>query len=115
MPSRQPHDPLRGISWQQGVAPQPEPTETQPEPFEQAPDVHGVSWRCQMRAVSTIRRLYGLQSPFDWSRRANFYDKQARKVYEMLMRGEAIPDRYRCHHREPEPIDPSSWGPSGYW
>jgi hypothetical protein len=66
-----------------------------------------------MRAVATIRRLYGLQSPFDWSRRANFYDKQARKLYEMLLRGEAIPDAYRCHHQEPEPIDPSSWGRLG--
>ncbi len=65
-----------------------------------------------MRAVSMVRRLYNVQSPFDWR---PHHDKVALKILHKLQRGEEIPDCYRNQYKEPPPIDVSSWGKLGYW
>jgi len=67
----------------------------------------------QMKAVGIIKRLYGLKGPFDW--KPALHDRKAKAVFDKLMRGEEIPEAYRCHHVDPEPVSTDSWGRLGFW
>jgi hypothetical protein len=113
MPARQAHDPLKGARWQQGTEPTAAPAEAQPE-AEQVIDAHSVDWGMQMRATAIVRRLYGIDQ-LEWGRNAKLYDRVARKIYELLRRGEPIPEHYRPSYKEPEAINPDSWQRLGYW
>lgn len=42
-----------------------------------------------VRAATWTRRRYGLNSPLDWR---PFHDRAARRAYDRLLRGEALPE-----------------------
>ena len=94
---------MRG-TWMAGDEPA-----TQQQPVQPAVDysIESKEHLMEIKAVAIIKRLYGIRGPFDWNHA--IHDRKARSVFDMLMRGEDLPQHWRTQREDPAPIDPSTW------
>ena len=103
--ARQAHDPLRG-TWRAGEEPAPEPIPVTGREPEVDYSLNSKQRLMELKAVGIIRRLYNIRGPFDWT---PAMDRKAQTVYNLLMRGEELPQHWRTQHKEPPPINPDHW------